>query len=536
MWRSMSIAKKIYLCMGVVILGYSASMFNVIVGGEQSQKHLGDVSGVFFPASQHSQIALTFFEQQTKAYEDGVILGDKSALEAAQQKNEAVNDRLKAISKLDGLPQGEHQTVQEISQNLQAYTAQAKGIYTSMAAGNTEQQEKAAELSRRASELHGSLQALNERFSDDLQREISYVQSAIERHRIINIVGFIGVVAVAVLMMTLVFGGVMKRLRKTIDGLSRISEGDLTVRLDESQHDELSKLSQGFNGFVVRLQGIIGHLSNNSLQLGSSAELLKETAQQIASGSQDVASQSRTIASASEEMATTSKNIAENCLQASHSAQTTAATAKHGSAIVQNTVEGMHKIATHVQASARTVETLGVRSDQIGQIIGTIQDIADQINLLALNAAIEAARAGEQGRGFAVVAAEVRALAKRTTSATEGIRDMIRTIQVETKSAVAAMDEGVKEVEQGTQEAEKSGEALKAILDQINTVAFQVDQIATAAEQQTAATAEISNNIHLISQVVQQNSSSTRSSAEATVQLEKLARTLHELVGQFKIA
>src|SRR3569623_1752013 len=178
--------------------------------------------------------------------------------------------------------------------------------------------------------------------------------------------------------------------------------------------------SKTFNRFVEKLQAIIGQLTQNSQQLGDSAHMLKGNALQIATGSKSVALQSETIASASEEMAATSRNIAENCLQAAKSAEVATKTANEGAEIVQHTVRGMERISAHVQESARTVESLGTRSDQIGQIIGTIQDIADQINLLALNAAIEAARAGEQGRGFAVVADEARTLAGRTTKATEG--------------------------------------------------------------------------------------------------------------------
>ena len=164
------------------------------------------------------------------------------------------------------------------------------------------------------------------------------------------------------------------------------------------------------------------------------------------------------------------------------------------------------------------------RSDQIGEIIGTIEDIADQTNLLALNAAIEAARAGEQGRGFAVVADEVRALAERTTRATREIGEMIKAIQKETKGAVAAMEQGVHQVETGTEEAARSGQALQDILAQVNDVAMQVNQIATAAEEQTATTSEISSNMLQITEVVQQTSHGAHESATAAAQLERQRR------------
>jgi methyl-accepting chemotaxis protein len=161
----------------------------------------------------------------------------------------------------------------------------------------------------------------------------------------------------------------------------------------------------------------------------------------------------------------------------------------------------MRKIADRVQNTARTVDSLGERSDQIGAIVATIEDIADQTNLLALNAAIEAARAGEMGRGFAVVADEVRALAERTTKATREIGEMIKAIQSETKSAVAAMNQGVQEVEAGTHDAERSGAALEQILAEIDAVTDQVKQISTAAEEQSATTGEITDNMSFFTSI-----------------------------------
>jgi methyl-accepting chemotaxis protein len=234
-------------------------------------------------------------------------------------------------------------------------------------------------------------------------------------------------------------------------------------------------------------------------------------------------------------MAATSNDIANNCSLAVDSANHASQTANNGAAIIQQTVAGMARIAAKVQDSARTLETLGGKSEQIGEIIGTIEDIADQTNLLALNAAIEAARAGEQGRGFAVVADEVRALAERTTRATREIGDMIKSIQAETRVAVAAMAEGVGEVEKGTADAARSGEALNEILAQVNDVTGQINQIATAAEEQTATTNEISGNMQRITDVVQETAGSSQQTAQAASHLSILAQDLQQIVDRFRL-
>ena len=286
---------------------------------------------------------------------------------------------------------------------------------------------------------------------------------------------------------------------------------------------------------ALSLKTLLAKIGIASNEVSASAAKVNSIAEQIASGSEEVAVQSASVATAGEEMSATSGDIAQSCQMAAEGAQRATQAAQSGAGVVDKTVQVMSQIADKVKESAQTVESLGVRSDQIGAIIGTIEEIADQTNLLALNAAIEAARAGEQGRGFAVVADEVRALAVRTTRATHEIGTMITAIQTETRGAVAAMEQGVQQVENGTLEAAKSGQALQDILQRINDVAIQINQIATAAEEQTATTSEISQNMHQITGVVQTTSQGAKESAKAAIQLTGNAEELLRLVHQFKL-
>lgn len=374
--------------------------------------------------------------------------------------------------------------------------------------------------------LQKEMKASDEEFDADVKRAI--FQGLI--------IGLIGILLQAGLATWL-----LRTIMKPVDALRIMlmdisqGEGDLTKRLDDTTKDELAEISKYFNLFIEKLRGIIINISETSNQVASASTQLQATAEHIATGAEEVAAQASTVATAGEEMSATSGDIAQNCQMAAEGAQRASQAASDGADIVDRTVTVMGQIAAKVQESAKTVESLGERSDQIGAIIGTIEDIADQTNLLALNAAIEAARAGEQGRGFAVVADEVRALAERTTRATKEIGEMIKAIQRETKGAVTAMEQGVQQVESGTIEAAKSGQALQDILAQVNDVAMQVNQIATAAEEQTATTSEISSNMMQITEVVQQTSQGAHESATAAAQLSGNAVELQRLVHQFKL-
>jgi methyl-accepting chemotaxis protein len=317
-----------------------------------------------------------------------------------------------------------------------------------------------------------------------------------------------------------------------LEGIAeKVSNGDLTVRMEEGRRG----IYEGMRHMVLSLREVMEEVNRSSQSVSSASVQLHANASQTTEGSNEVVSQAVTVATASEEMAATSSEIANSCHLAADSSSRASETAQNGAIIVRETVEGMNRIAEKVRSSAEVVEQLGTRSDQIGEIVATIEDIADQTNLLALNAAIEAARAGEQGRGFAVVADEVRALAERTTKATREIGEMIKSIQKETKLAVNAMVEGVEEVERGTTGAASSGKALEDILAQINDVTGQINQIATAAEEQTATTREISNNIQRISDTVKISARSSEEISIASSQLSQLSVELQEMVKRFRL-
>lgn len=313
-----------------------------------------------------------------------------------------------------------------------------------------------------------------------------------------------------------------------------IAANNLTVEVEPRSDRDV--LGHAFKGMVTNLRSMVKELGDNASQLVSAATEIASSSEQMSRGAQQQTDQTAQVSSAVEEMAATIMETTKNAGDASQTAKQAANAARDGATIVAKTMEGMNRIADVVQKSASTIQDLAKSSDKIGEIIGVIDDIADQTNLLALNAAIEAARAGEQGRGFAVVADEVRKLAERTTKATKEITEMIRGIQSDTVGAVGSMQKGITEVESGRQLADQAGESLNAILNHAQRVQEMVGQMASASEQQSAASNQISINIESIANVTKENASGVEQAAAAAEELSRQAEGLSAMVGRFKLS
>jgi methyl-accepting chemotaxis protein len=325
---------------------------------------------------------------------------------------------------------------------------------------------------------------------------------------------------------------VIKPIRKIIASIER---SDLNHSLRSKRADEIGMLLNAFGGFVSSIRMTLYKVADISSSVASSSAEISASTEEIAAGAQEQSSQAGEVASAVEEMTKTIVENSKNASETEEVAKKSRETAERGYKVVEDTLTGMRRIADVVRQSAGTVGELGKSSDQIGEIISVIDDIADQTNLLALNAAIEAARAGEQGRGFAVVADEVRKLAERTTKATKEIALMIKKIQSDTGGAVRSMEEGTKEVDEGITLADRAGEALQEIVQTSQKVTDMVAQIAAASEQQSSASEQISKNVEAINSITQETAGGTEQVARAANELNVLTEELRNIISQFHL-
>jgi methyl-accepting chemotaxis protein len=327
-----------------------------------------------------------------------------------------------------------------------------------------------------------------------------------------------------------------RSIESILKEMDKFSEGDLTVQVTpERKDDEIGKLFLGFNKVVQNMNHILNSVTEAVHATASASNEISSSAEQMAAGTQEQSSQSTEIAKSVEEMTKTIFETTQISSKAAQASKQSGDIAKEGGKDVEQTIDGMNRIADVVNKSAITVQALGKSSDQIGEIVQVINDIADQTNLLALNAAIEAARAGEQGRGFAVVADEVRKLAERTSKATKEIATMIKQIQKDTVEAVVSMKAGTQEVERGKALADKAGDSLKKIITYAGDVVEMVNKVATSSEHQSLTADQISKNIDGITTVTHESAQGVQQIAVAAEDLNRLTNNLQELVARFKI-
>ena len=333
--------------------------------------------------------------------------------------------------------------------------------------------------------------------------------------------------------------GITGPVQAISDKVAAIAGGDLTARVGgygtNNSKNELHVLARNVDQMADTLHRVVASISNESIKLSAASCHLNAASETMAQRADLTSGEVMAVAASSEEMNLTASEIARNCTTAADNVLLANEAVNQGAKSMGDTIASMREIGDHARGTSQLISQLGKRSEQIGEITETINDIADQTNLLALNAAIEAARAGEHGRGFAVVADEVRALASRTTTATKEISEMIRTIQTETRQAISAMDRGVSEAAQGIVKAEVTGGSLESIMATICSISLEVNHIATAAEEQSSTVHAITGNIQKVTEIIHESAAGTQEFATAAAEMNMMAAELKRIVSGFNL-
>ena len=336
---------------------------------------------------------------------------------------------------------------------------------------------------------------------------------------------------------TYVITRLLKPLQTLSAALSQLAqgEGDLTQRIEVRRMDEIGELAQHVNQFLSQMQsmlsGIIHHSQELAVQAEQANQLSQQSSQQVETQQNDV----NQIATAIHEMSATAAEVASHAELTANASQGSASACEDGQQVIEKNRQAIVELADQVSAASGIISELESNTQSINQILSTIREIAEQTNLLALNAAIEAARAGEQGRGFAVVADEVRVLSQRTHGSTEEIRNMIETLQNNTKLAVNSMESSTALAGTSVDYAQQAYESLNTITSAITEINDMALQIASAAEEQRAVSEDISRNTQGIKDASDILSEQAMRSSESATNMFNSANTVRTEVERFKV-
>ena len=321
---------------------------------------------------------------------------------------------------------------------------------------------------------------------------------------------------------------------RLLDELAGLADGDLTTSATVTG-DFTGAIADAINYTIDQLRVLVSSINQTSRNVSQAAEDTQATALHLAEAAEHQAQEIAGASSAITEMAMTIDQVSSNAAESAGVADRSVALANTGSRVVQNTIGGMDMIREQIQETAKRIKRLGESSQEIGDIVSLINDIADQTNILALNAAIQASMAGEAGRGFAVVADEVQRLAERSGGATRQIEALVKTIQSETHEAVTSMEQTTAEVVRGARLAEDAGVALEEIESVSKNLAALIQNISNAARQQASSAGHISNTMNIIQEITSQTSAGTTATAQSIGKLAAITNELRNSVAGFKL-
>lgn len=470
-----------------------------------------------------------------------MLVTDKSLMKTKEKEviesSKSVDEILQRLNKNELGPQVQEK-LQEFGDTLLLHRKTRENVISLIYNGKSDE---AAELRFKFQlQREEKMRAIRTELEDKMNKEI-YTQLALDMQKadssiLIFVLFGIAALLFSIVMIVLLNGTIAQPLNKITKIASRIASGDLSVDLITMQRkDEVGLLNLAFYQMVETLRKSIKDISEGVNLLGSSASEILAATTQVASGSSETASAISETTTTVEEVRQAAQLSSQKASRVSESAQQVALVAQAGQQAVDETVSGMHTIQNQMEAVANTIVRLSEQSQQIGGIIASVNDVADQSNLLAVNASIEAAKAGEQGKGFAVVAQEIKSLALQSKQATVQVRNILSDIQKATSAAVMATEQTSKAVENGVKQSAQTGESIKKLAESSNKAVEAATQILASSQQQVVGMDQIGLAMNNINQAGMENAASMAQAEKAAKGLNELSQKLKLLAEQYKV-
>ncbi|WP_421247543.1 methyl-accepting chemotaxis protein [Aeromonas jandaei] len=402
------------------------------------------------------------------------------------------------------------------------------------------QQELMREKSKQASALIVEIQNRLERMTASSQQLMNgSIQHAKEVQRQSTLTQGASIVVAILIAMLVAYtlGKAIRRpLRELLRVLSEVTRGDMTQRIGFQSKNEFGQLGSQLNLLIEQMGEVLAQLSNASAQLNDAAHGNRHTTESVRADLEKQRQETASVAAAMTQMEASVREVAQAANQTLERVMDVEKASEMGRKVMAGNITTTHQLAGKLQQTGKVIGDVSSMSSQIGNILDVIRGIAEQTNLLALNAAIEAARAGEQGRGFAVVADEVRSLAGRTAQSTSEIQTMIENLQQGVARAVNVMQECSREMDSCMDQSSHANNAMEEVQGIVVLISDMSSQIASAAEQQQATSADIATNLNRISDISDLNYQGIERVAQTSQQLDSLAEQQESLVKRFRLS
>jgi methyl-accepting chemotaxis protein len=533
----MSIAQKLFLIPIIGTVGFLLYLAVTTNTALNNVKLLEDAEGVQFPALQATSSALVNMEKVRDILSSAAATGDDEALDKAKEVATETQGLLNQIKSINPSLSSE---ANSILNSFNDYYGLGYSLSESMV-NNTADFSKLGQLSTKMNQHYDDATSALTTFRaarlSAFKKAISDSNSA--ANSMITVGAIMAAITIILLFATAIpiVNGIKGSIVKVVDSLKDIAQedGDLTVRINSNNQDEIGDLVHWFNQFMEKLQGVVKDIVNSSLPLSELAQNLNQLTDDTNKTIEVQSRSANQAKSAVDDMTNSVHAVAASASEAASAAGDASAAAEDGQTVVNQTVESIQQLASNVEDTAEVIRKLEADSNQVGVVLDVIKGIAEQTNLLALNAAIEAARAGEQGRGFAVVADEVRTLASRTQQSTEQIQSTIEQLQNAARSAVSVMGKGTEQATHSVETANKAGASLSLITETIGRITQMNDQIAQSTGDQQSVANTISNSVDEIHQRTEETASSSSKLASVSSELAELAQHLERITKQFKV-
>ncbi len=534
---SFKISQKLMLLVGISILAFVISQGYSMLIERQNTLRLKNVEQRLYPTLELTTInlgSLLLMEQQINS---SVTTGDEQALETAEQHYKDIRTNLNKISGLSDEFKGRASDIEKL---LITWHDTAVRIAKDFISGKVDMSRVATEAAANAERLKSLKQALvdmktqtTQAFTDSISQTVDSSQTAS------SVAGTIALFAIIVMVVISAFisRSITDSIKQVANSLREMSsgDGDLTKRIHYVGRDEVGDLVNHFNQFVTKLHSSFADVTRDVSDLGYVASRLTKSSGQNLHRINDQANAIAGMRSSIEKLLQTVNEVAEFASSASVQAQDASGAAARGKETLSTNVATISTLADEVRSAADVVNQFETFSTDVGHLLNTIQNVAEQTNLLALNAAIEAARAGEHGRGFAVVADEVRGLAVRTRQATEEIHKVINELRKVSANAVTAMQGSVERANRGLDATRASGEVLNSILSNVETIRHINERIADATQEQTQTFSHVSQHVNEIYHNTQLVTSSTNELDEVSRDIDHISQGLGNISSQFKV-